>query len=64
MHDGLMARPHDGSRTLSRTGTGNRVLMGAMTMMLCFPALFPTNGDDGMFAFWITDTVRNLTDLR
>jgi hypothetical protein len=58
MHDGLMARPHDGSRTLRR----NRVLMGAMTMMLCFRALFPTNGDDGMFAFGITDTVRNPTD--
>lgn len=65
MHDGLIARPHDGSRTPSRTGTAltrKQVRMGVMTMMLCVRVLFPTDGDGGVFAFEITDMVRNRTD--
>jgi hypothetical protein len=64
MHDGLMALPHDGSRTLSRTGaalTRKRFLMGVrvVSMMLCVRVLFPTDGNGGAFAFEITDMVRN-----
>ena len=58
MHDGLMARPHDGSRTPNRTGaalTSKRVLMGVVTMMLCVRVLIPTDGYGGVFAFENTD---------